>query len=56
VVLAEAPAALLAFPEVTGPLTLFVRTGDWVGPLAVGALLVLLALRRGHLGTPLAGP
>jgi apolipoprotein N-acyltransferase len=58
VVLEEPPAALLALPTVTGPVTLFVRTGDWIGPLAVAALLFLLALPRhpGHPGTPLAGP
>jgi apolipoprotein N-acyltransferase len=56
VVLEEAPAALLALPTATGPVTLFVRTGDWIGPLALIALLALLVQRRSHPGTYLAGP
>jgi len=46
----EPPGALLAFLPADPPDTLFLRTGDWVGPLAAAALLLALA------GTSFAHP
>jgi apolipoprotein N-acyltransferase len=48
--LAAPTEALLALVPVGGPATLFVRTGDWIGPLALIALVLALA------GTRLADP